>query len=229
MADIFDSIDAGSADIQEFADKTVAEIEKKILKNYQSKTNRVLLSELLLYLKQQTNKMKKLASSIFSDVIDETQAQISKSYDVELTNSQLATLAENEGIVLDNITSNDLKLQASLKSLLLQNIGKKLTTVQVVSGLQTLYPAYASHIETIVNTSLLRMYKDAEWTVESELFEYFRYDGPSDSVTRKYCQDHVGKVYTADEAAKIQAEIQTFYNCRHKLNGITKEEYDASK
>ena len=224
--EIFDNIDNLSSDIEALAETTQKQLEKKILAGYQKKGRRVLLSELTLYLDNQSRKLRTLTERAFSTIIKQTKSNISSKYDIELTNTELKTLAENQGYVLDNITANDLKLQADLKSMLLQNIGKEITTVQVVRSLTKLYPAYASQIGTIVNTSLVRMYKDADWTVESEIFEYFQYVGPNDGVTRPYCKSHVGKVYTRAEAEAIQAEIQTFYNCRHKLVGITKQQYD---
>lgn len=225
MADIFDQIDSKSSDIEALAETTMAQVEKKILAGYKTKTRRVLLSEITLYLKNQTRKMKTMAKAAFNDMIKKTKDTISTTYDVELATNQLKALAENTDIVIDNITANDLKLQADIRTMLLQNLGKQITTVQVVKSLKEMYPKYASNIGTIINTSLVRMYKDADWAIESDLFEYFKYVGPNDSVTRPYCQKHVGKVYTKEEAAAIQAEIQTFYNCRHKLVGITEEQY----
>ena len=222
----FDYIDASSAEIQAIAEETMREVEKKILAGVEAgRTKRVILAEVTLYVRNQSRKMRSLIESSFDDVIKLTKNNMIEEFENKLTTAELSAMAENKLAVLDNITANDLKLQADLRSMLLQNLGQTITVVQAVQSLENLYPSYASNIGTIVNTSLIRMYKDAEWSVEGGLFEYFEYVGPLDSVTRPYCRDHVGKVYTKAEAEKIQAEIQTFYNCRHKLAGITEADY----
>ena len=60
----------------------------------------------------------------------------------------------------------------------------------------------------------------------------FKYYGPDDSVTRDFCEKHVGKTYTKEEieeiwsgtwAGKISGDpfvVRGGYNCRHRFRGI---------
>jgi len=224
--EIFDNIDSYSEQIAAIATVTKDRINKKILAQADTKSRRVLLAELTLYVRNQGAKMKSLVDKAFKAIIKQTNSYVESEYELKLATEQLKAMNETTVAVLDNITANDLKLQADLRSMLLKNITQKMTTAQIVSGLETLYPGYASNIGTIVNTSLQRMYRDSDWSVQSELYDYYKYVGPLDKVTREYCREHVGRVYTAAEAEPIFNEIQTFYNCRHKLVGISKAEYE---
>lgn len=224
--EIFDNIDAYSEQIAAIAEQTKNRISAKILKQAGTKNRRTLLAELTLYVRTQSGKMRSVVEKAFKATIKQINGFVSTEYELKLATEQIKAMNETTLAVLDNITANDLKLQADLRSMLLKNITQKMTTAQVVSGLQTLYPGYASNIGTIVNTSLQRMYRDSDWSVQSDLYDYYKYVGPLDQVTREYCREHVGKVYTKEEAATIFNEIQTFYNCRHKLVGISKSEYE---
>lgn len=60
----------------------------------------------------------------------------------------------------------------------------------------------------------------------------FKYYGPDDSVTRDFCEKHVGKTYTKEEieeiwsgtwAGKISGDpfvVRGGYNCRHRFRGV---------
>lgn len=60
----------------------------------------------------------------------------------------------------------------------------------------------------------------------------FKYFGPDDSVTREFCERHVGKTYTKEEiieqwsgswAGKIDGDpfvVRGGYNCRHRFRGV---------
>ena len=60
----------------------------------------------------------------------------------------------------------------------------------------------------------------------------FKYYGPDDSVTRDFCEKHVGKTYTKQEieeiwsgswAGKISGDpfvVRGGYNCRHRFRGV---------
>ncbi|OPZ20092.1 MAG: hypothetical protein BWZ03_00845 [bacterium ADurb.BinA186] len=128
--------------------------------------------------------------------------------------------------MLDQISVPSAKFKADLKTAMLKNIGKGLPKEEIIASLKDLYPAMDGQINTLVNTSLQVFYKDATYSEVSQNFDYLKYSGPLDKVTRPYCREHVNKVYTKEEADVIQAEILTFYNCRHELIPISSAAYE---
>jgi SPP1 gp7 family putative phage head morphogenesis protein len=157
----------------------------------------------------------------YSNVVNQLQYNLAAEYGIKLTTSELVALSELVSPALDQIKYESALMKADVKALLLRNLGQGLSFAEIVKGLKDMYPSYERHIYTLTNTSLLNTYKDAHFTKLEENFSYFEYVGPMDSVTRPYCAAHVGKVYTAEEAAGIQATIMGFYNCRHTLEPRT--------
>lgn len=169
---------------------------------------------------------KKIANNYqgdYNNVINQLQYNLAAEYGIKFTAKELAILSQLASPVLDEIKYESVKMKASIKSMMLKNLGKGLGFSDIVKGLKDLYPSYEQHIYTLANTSLLNTYKDAHFTKLYDNFSYFKYIGPNDSVTRPYCQAHVGKIFTAEEAKGINAYMLTIYNCRHTLEPVADE------
>lgn len=178
---------------------------------------------------QVTDRSFKKISDIFGKGFEETLSNIQKTlveFDVKLNKTDLANIAKMKDTFLEQVNVPSSKMKSDLKAALLKNIGKGMAKEEIIDELERLYPAMGGQIKTLVNTSLQHFYKSTTWEKTSNQFEYFRYVGPLDKVTRAFCREHVNKVYTKEEAAKIQDIILGFYNCRHDLIGITKTEYN---
>lgn len=227
---IWDLIEAIAVDSKAEADELYDYVENLISNNYDKKSPQKLISLAEQRTDQSMNTTRKIVQDGFDEVILEMQDALAENYDIKLTKANISAMSEMESSMLENVTITSEALKTSVKGVLLQNIGKGISFNQMVNGLKEMYPAYSQHIYTVVNTGLQDIYKQANWAkMEEAGFEYFIYAGPKDEKNRPYCAEHVGKVYTMEEAQAIQAEINTFYNCRHSLDPITKEEYEAKK
>lgn len=160
----------------------------------------------------------------FKGMIGELQYNLALGYGVAFTKKELAVLSALDSPALDQLKYESVMMKADVKALMLKNLGQGLSSYDIVKGLKKLYPSYERNIYTLTNTSLLNTYKDAQFTKLVQNFNYFKYLGPNDSVTRAYCQQHVGKIYTAEQAKEIQATILTFYNCRHTLEPVANKD-----
>lgn len=90
--------------------------------------------------------------------------------------------------------------------------------------------ANANHIETEIHTAQAAL--DRASTLESSIaagYEFFRYSGPGGG--RKFCAQHVGKVYHISEIREmnngqgLSVEYNCGgYNCRHRWDSVTPEE-----
>lgn len=86
---------------------------------------------------------------------------------------------------------------------------------------------------TEVDTSIMVFARESLTTSAEEAgFDLFRYDGPDDGLTRPFCAEHVGRVFTAgdldaEDNGQGLAPTSRFlggYVCRHALSPITLEE-----
>lgn len=89
-----------------------------------------------------------------------------------------------------------------------------------------------SRARTIADTAIAGMQRAAAVQAAAELpgETVFLYTGPSDRVTRDFCEERVGKVYTTEEIAAMDNEqglpVDLFgggYNCRHSWQPLTRE------
>jgi hypothetical protein len=156
----------------------------------------------------------------FDSVVSSMDKNLANNYAVNFTKKELGTLSLKGSVILDDTKLIHSKYRIGVKRLLLQNMGKGLSILQVVEGLKNLYPSFSQHCYTVANTGLQRIYKDGTFTKTSQLFEKFKYLGPNDTVTRAFCAAHIGKVYDKKEAESLQSEIMGFFNCRHSLEPV---------
>lgn len=89
---------------------------------------------------------------------------------------------------------------------------------------------------TEVDTGIMVFARESLTTTAEEAgFDLFRYDGPDDGLTRPFCAEHVGRVYTAgdldaEDNGQGLAPTSRFlggYQCRHALSPVTVEEAKA--
>jgi hypothetical protein len=86
--------------------------------------------------------------------------------------------------------------------------------------------------KTQVHTGLQGYYRASNVNLAKDAgIEKFEYVGPSDSVTRDFCLDHVGEIMTMEEWDALDngqlSPVSIFgggYNCRHQLIGVTEDE-----
>lgn len=86
-------------------------------------------------------------------------------------------------------------------------------------------------IETDLNTSLSGFKRTLTLSKAKELdFTHYLYEGPDDDVTRPFCQERVGQIFTLEEIARwdngqgLPADVYLGgYNCRHQLLPIDEE------
>lgn len=86
---------------------------------------------------------------------------------------------------------------------------------------------------TEVDTGIMVFARESLTTTAEEAgFDLFRCDGPDDGITRPFCAEHVGRVYTAgdldaEDNGQGLAPTSRFlggYQCRHALSPVTVEE-----
>lgn len=149
-------------------------------------------------------------------------------YKLKLTKSDLIAIGRLQSSVIDQLTVPSEKFKSDLKVALLQNVSKGMSQAEIIDALNKLYPAAGGQVKTLVNTSLQHLYKSATWERINTQSDYFVYTGPLDKVTRPFCRQHVGKVYKKADAERIQNEIMNFYNCRHSLEPVSKNDYEEN-
>lgn len=226
IKDVFDDMDFISKEIEVIAAKLIRDIDKSISGQFDKKSPYVLTSLNNRRITQSLNRQLNRASVGYDKIFRETQKLLADRYSIDFTQKELQNIASRQSTILNGLTIRSDTLKTQLKEMLLQNIGKKITFNQMITGLKALEPNYARYTYTIANTSLQQMHKDATWSKTSQKFGYFIYQGPKDSKNREYCAARVHKVYTKVEAARVQNVINKFYNCRHELIPISKERYD---
>lgn len=92
-------------------------------------------------------------------------------------------------------------------------------------------PRVFSYLKTELNTALIAYQRVAHFEAANEAgIDKFLYVGPLDRITRPFCQEHVGKVYTRDEIASLDNEqglpVEVYgggYNCRHHWRPVSDE------
>jgi hypothetical protein len=107
--------------------------------------------------------------------------------------------------------------------------GRKVELSEVIG---TLSDRLERHSETIENTSLSGFYRALTVSKSEELgLDLFVYLGPEDEVTREFCAERVGKVYSREEIDRWDngqgLDVWTYlggYNCRHQLSPISLED-----
>lgn len=100
--------------------------------------------------------------------------------------------------------------------------------VPEIETLQSLKGRTFANIETDLNTSIAGMQRAvANNTAQEAGIEKFEYTGPLDKVTRPFCREHVGKVYTIEKLKTLDngqgLPVETYlggYNCRHRLSPV---------
>ena len=229
FTELFDAIDLTALNAQDVATKLKKKVDTMIKKSAQDKNPRILISLLNNAVDNSAADLIDMVGNDYDTIIGQVKEAVALEYDVKFTKDQITAIASQKSTILSEIDISNTRLKNDIKRYMLQNLGGKLSLDQVVSTLQNLYPNYESNMYTLVNTYTQRISKDIEWTKTSEIADYFYYAGPKDEKNREYCAEHVGKAYTVDEAGPIQAEIMGFYNCRHRLEPITEEQYLAYK
>jgi SPP1 gp7 family putative phage head morphogenesis protein len=220
-------IDGTSIEAKNIAKGIRRKINTTIQTKYKSTTPMILNAEVIAKITPDLNRLVRTAGNNYDMIVKNINTLVTMQTGVSFTQKELSSLSNRGSLVIDDIKIASTRLRKEIKSMLLQNIGGEMSFNQMVESLKNLYPAYESNIYTLVNTAYQKLLKDSTYTkYQSVGFEYYKYIGPNDKVTRDYCERHVGKVFTATEANQIQTTLMTFYNCRHELVPITKEEYD---
>lgn len=229
FTELFDAIDLTALNAQETAAVLKKKVDTMIKKSGQDKSPRILISIMNTAVDNANADLLDMVGNDYDAIVGKVKEAVALEYDVSFTKAQVDAIASQKSTILSEIDISNTRLKNDIKRYMLQNLGGKLSLDQVVSTLQNLYPNYESNMYTLVNTYTQRISKDIEWTKTSEIADYFYYAGPKDEKNREYCAEHVGKAYTLSEAEPIQAEIMSFYNCRHRLEPITEEQYLAYK
>lgn len=215
----FTNIEKSAVSLQQSAKEVRRKIEFKLSNNL-DQPPMIKLSLVNRDVDQATQKMLAKYYKSYDEAINALQYNLAVGYGITFTVPQIVAMSELASPALDQIKFESALMKADVKALLLKNLGQGLSVPDIVKGLRHLYPGYESHIYTLTNTSLLNTYKDAHFTKLEENFNYFKYVGPNDSVTRPYCKAHVGKIYTKAEAREIHTTMLTLYNCRHTLEPV---------
>lgn len=227
MPDIYDGFEDLGAEAKKEVEKLKKSVELVIAKKIgQGKSPLIAATLAGTLVDKAFFKIKNILGDGFDTTLRELQKQLIE-FDIKLDKADLKAIAELKSVVLDSITIPSQRFKNDLKAAMLLNITKGVPKTELIAGIKSIYPAMGAQVDTLVNTSLQRFYKSATYTAIGDDFEYFKYSGPLDSVTREYCRNHVNKVYTKDEADKIQSDILEFYNCRHELIPITKSKYES--
>ncbi len=222
----YTSIDASSLAAQKISKKLRSKINKVVREKFSTVSPIGVFNPLAVHIDNQSRKIRGIAGTGYNETVGFGRRQMGDLYNAKITSKEAKNLNRVKASLTSSIVNTSRKLKADLKAMLLQNISGKISFNEMVIGLQKLYPAYEGQIYTLTNTFLQRSYRDVTWAKENDFFNYFRYQGPIIETSREYCIARAGKVYTAADAAIVQATIQTFYNCQHRLVGITKEAFD---
>lgn len=225
----FNSFEAAAGITERKAKQLRREIEKIIREQYETEAPFVLNATISNNISRKTTTLINMFKKSYVSMAMKARG-ISTAKFATLTKAERSRLLSKMTPTIAMIKVGGSQLKAAVKAMLIQNVSGKIEFGQMVKGLQNLYPAYESHIYTEVNTSLQKSFKTTNFEKALDAgFEYFRYDGPDDSKTRPFCKEHVGRIFTKAQAEDIQAEMMTFYNCRHQLNPVTKAQYGAEK
>lgn len=101
-------------------------------------------------------------------------------------------------------------------------------SVDTPTAIDAFTPKLEASIKTELNTSLSAFNRSVTKRKAKELgLEKFIYLGPDDSITRPFCRERVGNIYTLDEIdswdndTDLPADIYLGgYNCRHQLRPV---------
>lgn len=213
----FAAIDATSADIEAIAKQVKRDVDKSVmhLTSYPNKAAATSSAIIAVGLEKQAA----LAASGFDEALKITVDAVDL-YGLTFTEAELSKLAAKQSLLITDLAINSQTFDNKLKTALLQNISRKLTVTQAASILATTGTKYAPYSETLVKTGLQHFYKSTTWEKVRTNFDTFRYAGPSDSLNRPFCADHVGTTFDKEEADRLQEEIMTFYNCRHTIEPV---------
>lgn len=186
----------------------------------------------VLQINPSVTKASTIASS-FKKSFKKLEKKISKTYDAsiksilksdiakDLTKNNIKKIISQKSVMLDDMGVVSARMVRDIKSAIISIVISEKPFKKAVKEVNKIYPNFAAQTETVFNSYLQRTYRDISFENQKEIgYPYYLYSGPLDSVTREYCKNHVNKIYTAEEAVNIQAEMQTFYNCRHELIGV---------
>lgn len=89
--------------------------------------------------------------------------------------------------------------------------------------------AVMHHLRTELNTSVMTYQRIIhKQKAEKAGIDKFLYVGPDDKITRPFCHEHVGKIYSSAEIAEMDNEqdlpVEIFcggYNCRHHWRPVS--------
>lgn len=127
--------------------------------------------------------------------------------------------------MLDDMAVIGRRMRRDIKSKLVNVISGDVSFARAVKDLKRVYPGFSQHTGTVMNSYLQRTYRSINFENQKKIgYPFYKYSGPNDSVTRDDCKKYVGKTFSAEEAEVRQAEMNTYYNCRHSWLGRWEDE-----
>ena len=223
---IIDDIEKIGKRVKKQSDKVQDQAVDTIIKKNPSSTPFVTNSVVAQQITNSVRRIVVLTNDSFEDIIRNTQQYLAEGYDIYLSKANLVAISQAKSTIIDKLINNTDILKSDIKSILYANLGKGLSQRQLVRELKELYPAYARHAGTIVNTGTARLFQDINTTKFAEQgFNWYIWAGPDDSVTREQpCRHWVNHKFPASQLDILRSTRQSLWNCRHSIIPITDEE-----
>lgn len=105
-------------------------------------------------------------------------------------------------------------------------VAKAKSEVEVLKALSKMYAGFESNLSSVSITSKQHFFKERNFEIASVQNDFFTYIGPDDKVTRNQCKARLRKGMTQEQARIANQIMLNYYNCRHQIVSITKQEYD---
>lgn len=166
-------------------------------------------------------KFEKQKSVLISEIDD-----ILLAYEITLSKADIVNIEQKISLISKDLLGQTGILAGDVQEILLGNLGKGIPFPRLVEQLTSLYPAYARHAYTIVNTGLQRLYVDTTAEKYAQRgYEFYTWAGPDDMLTRENpCKRWVWHYFTGAELARLRSVKMRLYNCRHSIAPITAEQ-----
>ena len=223
---IINYIEKISKSIEKKTEKVKETAIGTIIENNDVKTPFVVNSLVSLQIKNSVRRIIVDVDDSFEEIIKKTQDYLARGYKIELSKANLKAIAQAKSTLIDKLVNNTDILQSDIKAILYSNLGKGLSSRQLIRELKELYPAYSRNAFTIVNTGTARIYQDINTTKFAEQkYNWYIWAGPDDKVTREQpCKHWVNHKFPSSQLDILRSTRQSLWNCRHSILPLTDED-----
>lgn len=224
--DLFDEFDSASDELKKGAE----ELRQSLIDDF---IGMVAAGITIYSISYSLNSHKKRQRALFYKAEKEFERQSKKIIAMGLANHlnavEISRILARKQIVLDEFLVVGARMRRDIKSRAISILVNNISKSRAISELKHAYPGYSIHMKSALNAGLQQILRDVvfEDSVKAG-FKMFRYSGPRDEKNRPHCALWVGREMD-EKTARIQRQIMAqFYNCRHTLIGVKKDDSPKS-